>query len=66
LTAGGACGTALAQTDLVLEAAAPFSITATTLNPLGYSHQICYTCDIKPTGLPLITFDKDLILISAL
>ena len=65
LTTGGACGTALAQTDLVL-GAAPFSITATEKNFLGYSHSICYSCDIKPTGLPMITFDKDLVIISAL
>ena len=61
LTTGGACGTPLAQTDLVL-GAAPFSMTATELNSLGYSHSICYSCDIKPTGLPMITFDKDLVI----
>ena len=62
LTTGGACGTALAQTDLVL-GTAPFSIMATELNSRGYSHSICYSCDIKPTGLSSITFNKDLIII---
>ena len=50
LSTGGACGTALAQSDLVLKVTAPFSMTATELNPLGYSHSICYSCDIIPTG----------------
>ena len=49
LTTGGACGTALAQTDLVL-GPTPFSMTATELNSLGYSHSICYSCDVIPTG----------------
>ena len=62
----GACGTNLqAQSDLVL-GEAPFSISATELNPLGYSYSLCYSCDIKPTGLPIITFTKDVITISAL
>ena len=63
--AGSSCGTALVQTDLVL-GPAPYSVTATTLNPLGYSHSICYSCDIIPKGLPKIIFSKDLITISAL
>ena len=46
---GSSCGTALVQTDLVL-GPAPYSVTATTLNPLGYSHSICYSCDIIPTS----------------
>ena len=59
LMTAGACGTNLpAQTDIVL-GAAPYSITATELNPVGYSFSICLSCDIKPTGLPLITFIKD-------
>ena len=64
---GGTCGSALPnQSDLVLEVD-PFSISATELNPLGYSYTICYSCDILPTGgLPIITFDRDLITISAL
>ena len=62
----GLCGTPLpAQTDLVL-GVAPFTIDATELNSLGYSWALCYSCDIKPTGLPIITFTKDLISISAL
>ena len=60
---GGACGTALTppQSDIVL-GAAPYSMTATELNSNGYTHPICYTCDVKPTGLPIITFNKDLII----
>ena len=50
------------QMDIVL-GAAPYSITATELNPVGYSFSICLSCDIKPTGLPLITFTKDSIAI---
>ena len=62
---GGACGTALpAQTDLFF--VAPYSISVNETVPQGFKHYICYSCDIKPTGLPIITFTKDLIEISAL
>ena len=61
----GACTTPLpAQTDLVL-GTSPFSISASELNPLGYTYTLCYSCDILPiTGLPMITFIKDLITVS--
>ena len=60
----GACGTALTgQTDIVIGVAPLFSISATELNPLGYTKTLCYSCVIKPTGLPIITFTKDLITI---
>ena len=63
---GGDCGTPLpAKPDFVLDVY-PYSITQTELNPNGYTYFICYSCDIKPTGLPIITFTKDLIEISAL
>ena len=63
---GGDCGTPLpAKPDFVLDVY-PYSITQTELNPIGYTYFICYSCDIKPTGLPIITFIKDLIEISAL
>ena len=62
----GLCGTPLpAQTDLVL-GVAPFTIGATEMNPLGYLITLCYSCDIKPTGLPIITFTKDMIKIQSL
>ena len=64
MTAGN-CGTPLpAQSDVTL-GANPYSIDATELNPAGYSHSICYSCDIKPTGLPMITFTKDSIVIAS-
>ena len=37
LTTGISCGTALSQTDLVV-GATPYSVSATELNPLGYTH----------------------------
>ena len=64
MTAGN-CGTPLpAQSDVTL-GANPYSIGATELNSAGYSHSICYSCDIKPTGLPMITFTKDSIVIAS-
>ena len=63
---GGDCSSVLpAQSDIVLGIVAPYSLTATELNSVGYSYSICYSCDILPTGLPLITFTKDAITISA-
>ena len=65
---GGACGTALTppQIDIVL-VGATYSMTATELNSNGYYYTLCYSCDIKPTGLPIITFNyKDLIIVEAL
>ena len=63
---GGACGTALpAQTDVIL-GPNTYSIDATELKSTGYSYSICYSCDIKPTGLPLINFTKDSIKVTAL
>ena len=32
----------------------------------GYQFEFCYTCIIKPTGLPSITFAKDNIAVNAL
>lgn len=56
----GACTTALpAQTDLVIGAAPAYSISASEVNSSGYSYVLCYSCDIQPTGLPLIKFNKD-------
>ena len=57
----GACGTTMpSQTDVVL-GVFPFFITATGSKKEGYSHSFCYSCIIKPAGLPLITFNKDFI-----
>ena len=28
-------------------------------NVKGYSESVCYSCAIKPTGLPIITFKKE-------
>ena len=55
-----------AQTDLVFGAAPTFSITATELNPSGYSYSICYGCSIIPLDAsPTIMFSKDLIVITS-
>ena len=54
-----------AQPDIVL-GTQPFGIFAAETNPLGYSYSFCYSCTIKPTGLPAITFNHDSVLISAL
>ena len=43
-----------------------FSIDANELNPTGYSYEFCYSCNITPFGLPMITYAKDFITISAL
>ena len=60
----GACGTNLPpQMDIFLEAIT-YCITATVSNKIGYSHLLCYSCDIKPSGQPIITFNKDFIKIS--
>ena len=56
---GGDCETDLPATTDILLGVKPFSITATELNPSGYSYSICYRCNVKPTGLALISFDKD-------
>ena len=61
---GGACGTDLpSQTDIVIGPSPTFSITASELIPIGYSHTFCYSCDITPFGLPTITYAKDFITI---
>ena len=63
---GGDCGTALpAQSDVIL-GTNPYSIDASELNISGYSYSICYSCDINPSGLTLITFTKDFIQVTAL
>ena len=60
----GACGTNFkSQTDVIL-GLYPFFIAAKVSNKEGYSFSLCYSCDIKPKGLPLITFNKDFINIS--
>ena len=57
LMTAGACGTSLLpQTDIVLGLAPTFSITANELIPVGYSYSFCLSCEITPTGLPMITY----------
>ena len=54
------CTTALVQTDIALGTFSPFGLTATELNPAGYTTPICYKCTITPTGLPAIEFTKQI------
>ena len=54
-----------AQTDVSISASTPYSITASELVPAGYTHTVCYKCDVKPTGLPVISFTKDSLTIQA-
>ena len=53
------CTTALAQSNIVF-GASPFGISATELNPGGYTTPICYKCNITPTGLTPIEFTKEI------
>ena len=41
-----------------------YSITVKDDVSLGYTLSLCYSCDIKPTGLPIITFPYDLVTIT--
>ena len=47
-----------AQTNVAVGASSPFAITASeTISP-GYVVNMCYRCEIKPTGQPSIFFDQ--------
>ena len=46
------------QTDVSIEGP-NFSIIGITTNYHGYVRSFCYSCDIKPDGLPTITYSVD-------
>ena len=46
------------QTDVFIDRP-EFSIVGITTNYHGYKQTFCFSCDIKPNGLPEITFDVD-------
>ena len=49
MDAGSVCGVTLpGQTDIVFGAS--FEITATELNPAGYYYDLCYSCNVIPSG----------------
>ena len=53
------CAAALpAQTDVSL-GASPFGVSETELKPVGYLLTFCLQCEITPTGLAPIYFNKD-------
>ena len=62
------CKTPLYKQDYVKidELQSKYSITASADVYLGYTIPFCYSCDIKPTGLPIITFKKDNLEVKAL
>ena len=53
------------QTNVMLGAQPDFKITATEKNPLGFSLTFCMKCQITPTQLSPIDFQKDTIKVTA-
>ena len=47
-----------AQTDVAMGASPNYEITASETNPAGYVLNLCYDCEIKPTGKTPIKFSK--------
>ena len=64
LMTSGACGIPLPVDPNIVLGIVPYSITAKDDVSLGYTLSLCYSCDIKPTGLPIITFPYDLVTIT--
>ena len=53
------------QTDVVLETASPFVLTAAETIAAGHLWTFCYECTVTPVGgLPTIKFTKDSLTVS--
>ncbi len=53
------------QPDISISTSTPYEITASEIVPAGYTYVVCYQCDVKPTGLPVIQISKDSLTIKA-
>ena len=58
------CGSPLALPDITIDTSAPFAVYASELNPNGYSQNICFECDVLPTGQSAISIQRDSILVT--
>ena len=53
------CLSELISPNIIFNVTGSFDIEAISTNPEGYDLSFCLQCDIKPIGLPIITFNTN-------